>query len=228
MKLLELTGIKNQSDKEITDIVINLIKKKYKLLGVGMCGVAFDNPKKPNEVIKFWFNDPGYEHFLKVAKSINSRHVIKVIKQGSITLNLDTSPIIIKYARLEKLTPFIHHGKPEKIDNINLEFFTHILNLTLQLPVDEFIEGFYFKFNSIYGKFEQPKLSKETINFMNIAKQIHDKLHEYETWDLHAENIMKRGTTLVIIDPYSSYDAEAIDKNKKLFNFLCDLEHLEQ
>ena len=59
---------------------------------------------------------------------------------------------------------------------------------------------------------------------MNIVKQIHDKLHEFETWDLHAENIMKRGTTLVIIDPYSSYDAEAIDKNKKLFNFLCDLE----
>jgi hypothetical protein len=65
MKLLELTGIKNLSDKEITDIITELIKKKYKLLGVGMCGVAFDNPKKPNEVIKFWFNDPGYEHFLK-------------------------------------------------------------------------------------------------------------------------------------------------------------------
>jgi hypothetical protein len=223
MKLLELTGIKNLSDKEITDIITELIKKKYKLLGVGMCGVAFDNPKKPNEVIKFWFNDPGYEHFLIFAQSIKSPHIIKVIKRGSITLNLDT-PIIIKYARLEKLTPFIHHGKPEKIDNINLESFTHILNLTLHLPVDEFIEGFYFKFNSIYGKFEQPKLSKETINFMHVVKQIHDKLHEFETWDLHAENRMKRGNTLVITDPYSSYDAEAIDKNKKLFNFLFDLE----
>ena len=224
MLLTELTGIKNQSDKSLNDLIIDFIAKNYKKIGIGSFAAVFENPKKPNEVIKFWFNDPGYEHFLNVAKSINSPHIIKVIKQGSITLNLDTSPIIIKYARLEKLTPFIHHGKPEKIDNINLEFFTHILNLTLQLPVDEFIEGFYFKFNSIYGKFEQPNLSKETINFMKIAKQIYDKLHEFETWDLHAENIMKRGTTLVIIDPYSSYDAEAIDKNKKLFKFLCDLE----
>jgi hypothetical protein len=95
MKLLELTGIKNQYDKEITDIVINLIKKKYDFLGIGSFGTVFNNPKKPNEVIKFWFNDPGYEHFLKVAKSINSPHIIKVIKHGSITLNLDTPPIII-------------------------------------------------------------------------------------------------------------------------------------
>ena len=61
MKLLELTGIKNLSDKSIADIAIELIKKNYNLLGNGWFGFVFDNPKKSNEVIKFWLDDPAYK-----------------------------------------------------------------------------------------------------------------------------------------------------------------------
>jgi hypothetical protein len=172
MKLLELTGIKNLSDKEITDIITELIKKKYKLLGVGMCGVAFDNPKKPNEVIKFWFNDPGYEHFLDIAHTIKSPHIIKVIKRGSITLNLDT-PIIVKYARLEKLE------YATEVDGINIDNFVFLVSQTLEVDNGrDFIEQIYQLVNdnrnSIVDFMDFKEFSKDTIECIHVIKKLSD------------------------------------------------------
>jgi predicted lipase len=93
--------VKNLSDKSIADIAIELIKRNYNSLGNGWFGFVFDNPKKSNEVIKFWLDDPAYEAFLKVAETIKSPHIIKIIKRGSITLNLNSEyePIKIKYVK---------------------------------------------------------------------------------------------------------------------------------
>ena len=218
MKLLELTGIKNQSDKEITDIVINLIKKKYDFLGVGSFGTVFNNPKKPNEVIKFWIKDPAYEHFLKVAKSINSPHLINVIKQGSITLNLET-PVTIKYARLEKLE------YATEVDGINIDNFVFLVAQTLDVDNGrDFIEQIYQLVNnnrnSIVDFMNFKEFSKDTIECIHVIKKLSDRAKSFD-WDLHSGNIMRRGNTLVVVDPYFSYDAKSISSfNRKLHAFL--------
>ena len=218
MKLLELTGIKNQSDKEITDIVISLIKKKYDFLGIGSFGTVFDNPKKPNEVIKFWIKDPAYEYFLKVAKSINSPHLINVIKQGSITLNLET-PVTIKYARLEKLE------YATEVDGINIDNFVFLVAQTLDVDNGrDFIEQIYQLINdnrnSIVDFMDFKEFSKDTIECIHVIKKLSDKSKSFD-WDLHSGNIMKRGNTLVVVDPYFSYDAKSISSfNRKLHTFL--------
>ena len=103
MILTELTGIKNLSDKSIADIAIELIKKNYNLLGNGWFGFVFDNPKKSNEVIKFWANDPAYEEYINFALKHPSKHFLKVYKTGELTLNLNDQKIKLKYAKIEKL-----------------------------------------------------------------------------------------------------------------------------
>ena len=220
MKLLELTGIKNKigNDKEITDIAIDLLKKNYKLLGTGSFGTVFDNPKKPNEVIKFWFNDPGYEHFLKVAKSINSPHLINVIKQGSITLNLET-PVTIKYARLEKLE------YATEVDGINIDNFVFLVSQTLDVDngrdfIDQIYQLVNDNRNSIVDFMDFKEFSKDTIECIHVIKKLSDKAKSFE-WDLHSGNIMRRGNTLVVVDPYYSHDAKSIlSFNRKLHAFL--------
>ena len=226
MKLLELTGIKNQSDKEITDIIIDLIKKKYDFLGAGSFGTVFDNPKKSNEVIKFWIKDPAYEHFLKVAKSINSPHLIKVIKQGSITLNLE-SPVTIKYARLEKLNPV------REVDGIYIDNFVFLISTTLDNYIEgsghgrDFIQQMYQILkdnkNSVDDFMDFNEFSKDTIDCILVIKQLYDKAKHYN-WDLHAGNIMKRGNTLVVVDPYYGHKAKSLLAfDKELYNYLSDL-----
>ena len=167
MKLLELTGIKNQSDKEITDIVMDLIKKNYKLLGAGSFGTVFDNTKKSNEVIKFWIKDPAYEHFLDLNEKINSPSLIKIIKRGSITLNFKRK-ITINYARLEKLSK-----APSEIDDINLNDFLEIMKSTFSensnIKSNELSEHVFENLKKFYERVKEPftskGFSKETIEF---------------------------------------------------------------
>ena len=201
MKLLELTGIKNLSDKSIADIAIELIKKNYNSLGNGWFGFVFDNPKKPNEVIKFWLDDPAYEAFLNVAETIKSPHIIKIIKRGSITLNLNSEkePIKIQYVRLEKLTPI---GEHDLIDNIKrAEIFSWIIEDTLESPSDEFINNFVKESDVDISSF-----SNSTIDFLKICKKVYDLKPVRYDWDLHFGNFMKRGNVLVITDPYAGAD----------------------
>ena len=103
MLLNELTGIKNQSDKSLNDLIIDFIAKNYKKIGIGSFAAVFDNPKKPNEVIKFWASDPAYEEYINFALKHPSKHFLKVYKTGELTLNLNDQKIKLKYAKIEKL-----------------------------------------------------------------------------------------------------------------------------
>lgn len=198
MKLLELTGIKNSINRELHSIILSLISKNYKVLGYGAFGMVFDNPIKSNEVIKFWFNDEGYENFLDIVESSNSPHYIKIIKRGEFTINLKSNPITLKYVRLEKLKPFLESNRRTnivdgiRIDILLIEIETAFNSKNKNKDIVQIVQK----------ELGVTELSDNIKGFIKVCESLKKQMHITYDWDLHPGNVFLRNNTLVIADPY--------------------------
>ena len=201
MLLNELTGIKNQSDKSLNDLIIDFIAKNYKKIGIGSFAAVFENPKKPNEVIKFWVNDPAYEEYISFALKHPSKHFLKVYKTGKLTLNLNDKTLKLKYAKIEKLDRtemFDEFSSGIKLSEV-LHFIESIDLNILKLP--HILDLATNEFN------KNGKLPDDVSEFIINVYSLHKALGDKHNFDLDTRNVLKRGNNFVISDPYYSFNS---------------------
>jgi hypothetical protein len=209
MKLNELTGIKNlQKLSNIDDenmiynenLSASIIKfmhsNKFKLLGVGLKSVVFENNKS---CIKIFYKDYAYEAYIKFIKNIPNEYKKFVPKVLSVR-SYPPNPII-KFVKIEKLThleiapfPDFKYLMPlikQKLNKNNKELSDNVIShqdLFSIINLEKSNEDF---------------LSLFPIEFINFIIYLYNKPNNRRrNFDLHNRNIMMRGNEFVVTDPW--------------------------
>lgn len=199
MKLIELIGIKNKINMSIEEVFDNAIAKKYKYISHGAHGIVIENPIKPDQVIKFWFDDEGYDHYLKIANTIKSPHIIKIYKHGRFILRTSSGNKTVFYAKLEKLKPFL---KSYEIQNgIGIVPFLMALDYYLDYDINDIPNALLTDIDLLHAYPDLKAFTDSTLNFIKVIKQLYDSSGSNDM-DLKYENLMLRDNILVITDPY--------------------------
>lgn len=189
MKINELTGYKNnplyksaqdtfdggkQRYSQLVSFTKSLEAKGFKKLGNGQFATVFEHPNYP-WVFKVFTQDPAYLFFLKyVIRNQTNPHVPKV-RGGIVPIGTDTYVI-----RMEKLSPSSNASDMAQYQIINI-----LGRVTEQIT-----------------KEVGPNMVKWLITeYPDIYKMIRAlELHGYR-FDMHDDNIMLRGDTVVVTDP---------------------------
>lgn len=220
---MELTGIKTDTNDMMLDDLFQYYMDKtgYKKLGSGLTGVILKHPTK-NEVLRFWFDDIGYEDFLNYATTHKSKYLVKVLSKPK-TLKLRTKNVkdnvthkTVKYVRLEYLTPYNENMKIFGIP------FDKVKTLLAAIGGKGHKETLAHNASNIIDDDEIYKLLGLNIKkldlkgfreFINVYVDIMRSVPETDIWaDLHDKNIMMRGDIPVIIDPLT--DDGSIDSTQ--------------
>lgn len=168
------TGIETR--KKILGDFLNILKTRgYTPLGNGAFGIAFKSPHL-DYVIKIFKNDAAYLAFVEYCLTRSSPHLPKF--RGK-PLSIDGEHFLV---RMEMLTPY-NQGNKLLLDISRMcEFFENGGSpSTIKSPIDKNI---YRKHKSLFDVCYD--LFKNT---------------QY-TYDIHEGNLMMRGDTIVIVDPY--------------------------
>lgn len=208
MKLKELELSKNIKNPVYGPNDI-LKKSGWKVLGDGMSGAVAENPNK-NYVLKLFRNDPNYEVFLNVmANNQSNPHVPKISRE---VRKVPGSEYF--YVRMEKLKKVT---VPELFGHFAPEIcYITVLAHQYDIPMAESTE------NNVWGILDRHKVDFDVLRNVDITEMF-KKLGRFpdKSWydivdivlknvdvtessylDIHDENFMKRGSTLVITDPY--------------------------
>jgi hypothetical protein len=208
MKLNELHGYKQYQTKTLAEI-INTFIKKY---GIKISNGAFAFvviPKDKNYVYKIWTKDDGYEAFLKYLETAKSDHLPKVGKIRLLPFFFKRDEAIsgdLKIVRIEKLDHLTGDLKNQMNDG--LSSFNHIIEIISD----------YTGIDSLISKIESSTVSKIIKNkvtclswisknkklaedLLKLAKFISEEYPGKVLTDF-VGNIMLRGSTPVIIDPF--------------------------
>lgn len=180
MLLKELAGYKSlASDRSIKEVIEELVAKGKIKVNTGLMAATIEPKDKPY-VYRVWTRDRGYDIFLEyLEENPNNPHLVKVLsKVREIDVNFKDSNIKkINVVKLEKLSPL--NNKEYDL----LEKFFDQMHYTRSYSGD--------RPTILTKKFEQ------TVNSLASERLGNDANH-----DLFANNIMKRGETLVIFDPF--------------------------
>jgi hypothetical protein len=192
MKLSELTGVKQylKPDANVHDV---LKEKGYSPVGRGMYATVYDHPELPYVLKIFKVEDHAYLNFVRMVKKHNNPHFPKF--RGLPMRIPNTEYYGIRMERLAEWGP----NSASILDRA----LVHISGIVDDLPDWRKI-------------FDQP-YDEETKRSLRVFFQRWPKfldalilLQEFEQstrevyFDLHFQNIMKRGNTPVITDPFSS------------------------
>jgi hypothetical protein len=213
MLLNELTGVKSQANKTGMEI-LTMLKKEYGIkMSTGLYGVVLVNPKW-DYVIKFFAKDDCYLKFVKYAMSHKNKHFpifkkppmeMKAFFRGLDSLKVDLDNY---YAvKIEKLDPLLKSVSTKEY---------HALRVVTE---PSFIE----KYDECSNKetFLKDYLASSLKPFdLNPYRSFADAVSEVYSikgscsFDLHTGNMMWRGDTLVITDPFSNLWESGIPLNK--------------
>lgn len=211
LRLDELTGYRNnpvfqlfQQSKDIDSFVNALEESDYnvKKLGQGVFGVVFDKPGSRDVYKVFTARDKGYIDFLKYVKANQDNPHLPRIYGGIMRANMPLNDVSYQgkdwiIVRMEKLQP------AGKIYPDELDMARYMQYAPVQKPSEK---EWSSKAHQLAAKKawelkeEFPQLA-EVLDWI-VANQ-DESTGKY--LDLHDENIMRRGDTVVIIDPYSYF-----------------------
>jgi hypothetical protein len=190
MKINELTGIKNYPKVKTKSYYTfkNMLKDKgFVFLNDGLNGITFMGK---NSVLKIFRPDQGYERFISLVKNIPSEYKPFAPKITSIR-KYPPNPEI-KFIKIEKLTEF----------NLNDDKnFSDIFSTYGEYLTNDTFENYDELFTKITDDEDQLFLKRFPIEFINFIIYLYNSKDRYR-FDLHNDNIMMRGTTPVVIDPY--------------------------
>lgn len=211
LRLDELTGYRGnpiyklfQQSKSIEQFAEFLRNSKYSVnkLGQGEFGIVFSRPNSDHVYKVFTTSDKGYLSFLKYAKKNQGNpHLPRIyggLMKAIMPLNNQRKDWYI--VRLENLQE-IDEIFPDEISmKMYLAFKPHLAGLS---PITDPKEPGYNdpKQRALRLQQEYPQLTK-------VLDWIYDNEDEDAGMliDLHSENIMRRGNTVVIIDPFSYFN----------------------
>ena len=229
MKLYELTGVRAIQDKDLIQLLADISAKDSKFKKVGEGANAYVLSHSNGMIYKFWVKDSAYDSFINhVEKNQDDEHLPKLkskVKELHSFFNKPADfPDKIKYIKMEKLTgimsmDMIPGSKNLKIvdtiDHIYHELKTRFRHFKQSPGQQAVILG---RILDDFTQFEGGELTEETkaiiaslIKTLDGIKNIPD-IRKHMS-DLHSGNIMKRGNTIVIIDPISNDDDMTFNAN---------------
>jgi len=185
-----------QNSDSLEDFKENLTREGYLEIvqGVGYYSVVFAQPNNNEYVVKLFHRDRGYEAFLRAVAA----------KPGIYLPRIKGRPISLKslgkhdwrLLRIERLEA-IKHGDLNKIKTYNtMKLWTgnpHIRDDQLKFVRQSYLEV----------KNQQEEINNNFPGLYDTCKYIRNFSGEAFHIDLHRENIMFRGDTPVITDPYN-------------------------
>lgn len=194
MKLNELMGIKSQLTLKSSSVQDALLKHGFSQIGSGAYATVYSHPQKPYVLKVFQARDHSYLQFVKMAQQHDNPHFPKF--RGK-----PVKVIPGYYAiRMETLKPW----SPNSASILD-RALVHISSIVDDLP----------DWNNIYNEPYQEETKRELKVFFQrwpkflealVLLQELEQSHTGAYFDIHYENIMKRGSTPVITDPFISVD----------------------
>jgi len=170
-------GNTQYNPKKMGTVTQQLAQIGWHPIGSGYWAQVFEHPDKPY-VLKIFMDDPYYLRYLQIIKANKDNpHVPRIFGNP-----VKITPMV-NAVRLEKLTPLTGESDP-----ILKKYVDPELPPELMYALD--IEGE----NQEFAEEHHPKL----VQLMQALEPIFSSRGDS---DLHHENVMKRGDTLVIIDP---------------------------
>lgn len=230
MKLDEIIGVKSLKNKSAGEI-LKQIKSNGITMYRGVYGIVLTHPKW-DYVLKLFPKDDCYLEFLNFCKQNTSTHLPKIIK-GPMDLtpffldkhNTPVKNLIDKYhaVKLEKLTPFPIDENSE-IYNAALISCTD-MNLHKDYKqglkdgnTDEVLKAYTKAYKST-----KPTKLKKYKSFIEVMIKVLDNMNRGKCKaDIHVKNLMMRGKTIVIVDPYSAIEKTGMSMMKLISKFDLD------
>lgn len=223
MKLDELLGVKKFYDKHLDDVKKAFVSNGslYKKLGSGATATAY--AQGDEYVYKFWLMDTAYEKYVDYCLDNQDNPHVPVLYSDiknlhSFFARTSDFPDKIRYIKMERLTPLKDNTKWPGVTakNSKNKFYTYVETI-----IDFILESIQTgdDINSI-SDFKKEMFNDPTVeidvsdkawkDMYEIFKIMLDLFHtmDYHA-DYHAGNIMMRGDTVVITDPYC--DDESIE-----------------
>jgi hypothetical protein len=232
LNLFELTGVKHMYEKDLDDIIKALKDKGTNVLGRGSFALALKHSSK-SEVIKFWIKDSSYDDFIEYVQKNPSPHFPKLHSKpkelSAFFLRPVDFPEKIKYVRMEELTKI-----PEDLSDAWVEV---MLKSPRYDSMDEAVEGWLEILDKEKDEShlkDQARVIKlfgttkaELEGFWKFAERFYKTLivNKGHSFDIHDENIMMRGNTLVFTDPI--YNRAEHDISRIIRAELGELEYLK-
>lgn len=163
-------------------------------LGHGSSGIAFLS--KSGNVVKIFEPDNAYRRFVSIISKYNNPHFPKIYTIKHFKKSILRGNWMVKMEKLQPLT------RKEYNENIGFHCFCSLLikynpyslNLSRVIARD-----YSNNINDIKEKANEWK--NNNLKFAEAIEIISKNMGNFED-DLHRENIMKRGSVWVIIDPY--------------------------
>ena len=205
MLLQELTGVKKYS-KLTGKALINKLYREHKIkaIGQGAYAVVFEHPSW-NYVLKIFQDDPCYLAFIKWVKAqAENEHLPKIVRSPKRVSSFFTRPSAhqefygVKLERLEELT----FEQRDLLDDLD-RYLNKILNkLKAKEDPSDVIKWFSTKVKVSIDDLED-KIQISTL--LTTILEIDASMGGGCALDLHVGNFMRRGSTIVIIDPFYGY-----------------------
>lgn len=239
MKLYELTGVRAIQDKDLIQLLADISGKDSKFKHIGNGANAHVLSHSNGMIYKFWVKDSAYDSFINhVEKNQDDENLPKLkskVKELHAFFKRPADfPDKIKYVKMERLTELHYIDVIPGSKNLKI---VDIINFIYQELKTKFRDQSPGQQAVILGRMlddltqaEGAELSEETkaviaglIKTLEGIRKIPD-IGKHMT-DLHSGNIMRRGKTIVIIDPISNDDDMTFNANleKQLKNLNREL-----
>lgn len=185
--------------ESMQEYVQRLSKQGVKKLGGGGYAMVFQHPTMPNVVVKMLnVGDPGYEAYLEYCqgKGKGNPYCPKILQtvyakdvfEDDFTKNL-------RLIFMEKLKPLTKKDYDA--------FGNHCAKLMGTPDVWQDDGPSMFEWWSTWVCLGLQKDDKDLAALAKYLVKVHIKSNERLVFDVHGENIMKRGSQIVITDPFS-------------------------
>lgn len=219
MILKELHGYRKYIDKDFYEIVSSIKDAYVNCQGTFSVVVI---PKNSDSVYKVWTNDPGYEAYYDIAKSMQGNvYVPRLSKIHRVPIFFKRSAEVdghLNIVKIERLAPIKHQGDSAMIasfigvNSMESVSFTGYTQEHFDTNVKSFIK--HAKVNAeLAAKLEAT--STDLYELVVKLKQVITSKGPSLKVDLHSDNIMLRGQQVVIIDPFcleGDYEIDARDE----------------
>ncbi len=201
MLLVEISNFKSEHNSTFSAAVAEFAKKFGLDRFFGTNAIVLT---RGGHVWRAWWKDAGYETFLQLIPELNSPHLPKILSR------VRTEPakfkglprgMTLKYVKIEKLEPMEPSNLSDAIDSVGAALYSsrqkiasidELLKVSLKIPSDSDAE-----IDDIKDEIKNHREFFELVLLLSKSHAIND---------LSSDNVMMRGSTPVITDPFSHND----------------------
>ena len=200
MLLFELTNFPEKHDETFSTALQQFIEKHgVKMFEGGQATVI----ERGSHVWRVWFDDPGYERFLKYVDSHKGNKflpkILSKVREEPTQFKRMPKGKTIKYVKIEKLSEISPSNFTDAIDTL---YFAVIPPAKLPNSVPELAElSTTLKIPSDSDA-EHEDIKEEILKNEDFFKLVLDLMKHHDANDLTSGNVMFRGSTPVITDPF--------------------------